>query len=231
MDKKSKKNILKHEEEELCLSESSSHEDSTQSVTDKDQKPVASINYSSEDSVYLRTTSSSETPERESKTPETNTNQENNGNNSVQKESSKDEIELRKKRDRRQNVIKEILETEATYLDFLQITITSFKNPLSKRKDGAEYCNVVFQNIQAIQNLHWVIITLFKLNYFHQTFFKISFILIILYAENNVDRNIINNLKINNNNNRIRIERWEKEYQSIRITIHFVTFYSIYFPR
>lgn len=62
---------------------------------------------------------------------------------------------------RRINIVKEIFETETTYMDYLKVIIISFLTPMEKLfKDKPEklqeISSVLFQNIISIQNLHWV---------------------------------------------------------------------------
>ena len=78
----------------------------------------------------------------------------------VIKEKTKEEIAEEKSMERRLNIIKEMFETETTYMDFMKEIIMLFITPLDKvikdRVVYTEYYSVLFQNITSIQDLHWV---------------------------------------------------------------------------
>ena len=62
--------------------------------------------------------------------------------------------------ERRKHIIKEIFDTETTYIEFLKTIIDSFLTTLPKTfKDKvvvAEYSTNLFQNVTDVQSLHWV---------------------------------------------------------------------------
>lgn len=71
---------------------------------------------------------------------------------------------------RRKNIVKEMFDTETSYLDFLKTVIDKFLTPLPKAiKDKsvlAEFSSILFQNVADIQSLHWVHMKLLPSRYY-----------------------------------------------------------------
>ena len=68
--------------------------------------------------------------------------------------------EREKKLQRRKHVVKELYDTETTYMEYLKVVILNFLQPMEKLSQDKpfllEFSPVLFQNIIKLQDIHWV---------------------------------------------------------------------------
>ena len=62
--------------------------------------------------------------------------------------------------EKRKHIVKEIFDTETTYMEFLKIIITKFVDPLfnyfKDKNIAQQFYNSIFLSITSIQAIHWV---------------------------------------------------------------------------